>query len=70
MKIIVDELSFDTDDCPFNHADSRGYSLCSCRMNEDKCPVYWTSEDDRPHECERFIEYDEFMRRMGEKSHG
>ena len=67
MKIIVDELPFDTNDCPFNHVDSRGYPLCFCRDDEDKCSMWWTSKDDKPHECERFIEYDEFMRRMEDK---
>ena len=70
MKIIVDELPFDTNECPFNYGDSWGYSLCPCRDNEDKCPMWWTSKDNRPHECARLIEFDEFMRRTGEKSHG
>lgn len=68
MKIIVDELPYDTNDCPFNHGDSWGYDLCPCRRDKNRCPMYWTSEYNR--ECERFIEYDEFMRRTGKKSQG
>lgn len=68
MKIIVDELPYDTNDCPFNHADSWGYELCPCRTDKNRCPMYWTSEHKR--ECERLIEYDEFMGKTGRKSQG
>lgn len=67
MKILVDELPFDTNECPFNYGDSWGYSLCPCRNDEDKCPEWRTSKDNLLHECERLIEYDEFMRRQGGK---
>ena len=70
MKILVDELPFDTNECPFNHTDSWGYSLCPCRMDKDKCPMWWSSKDDKPHECAQLIEYDEFMRKTGRKSQG
>ncbi len=65
MKIIVDSLPYDRSSCPFNFTDSYGYSLCPCRMDEEKCPTYWNVNkifsDDNPHQCERFIEYRKFM---------
>lgn len=57
MKILVDILPYDGS-CPF--ADS-----CPCRMDEEKCPIYWNLSkifsDDNPRQCEWFIEYHKFM---------
>lgn len=65
MKIIVDSLPYDSSSCPFNFADSWGYSLCPCRNDVDKCPMYWglnkMFSDDNPRQCERFIEYRKFI---------
>ena len=65
MKILVDNLPYDKSSCPFNFADSWGYSLCPCRNNEEKCPMYWNLSkifsDDNPRQCEWFIEYYKFM---------
>lgn len=58
MKIIVDSLPYDKSSCPF--ADS-----CPCKMDADICPMYWSLSkifsDDNPRQCERFIEYREFI---------
>lgn len=40
MKILVDSLPYDRNSCPFNFSDSWGYSLCPCRMDEEKYPIY------------------------------
>lgn len=65
MKILVDSLPYDRSSCPF--ADS-----CPCRSNEDKCPAYWKLKKifsvDNPHQCERFIEYREFMELRNENN--
>lgn len=37
MKIIIDSLPYDSSSCPFNFADSWGYSLCPCYCKGDKC---------------------------------
>lgn len=58
MKILVDSLPYDKYSCPF--ADS-----CPRKVNEDKCPMYWSLNkmfsDDNPRQCELFIEYRKFI---------
>lgn len=66
MKILVDELLYGVCDCPFNYSDNWGFELCSCPSDDEYSPVYWTSG--HKGECERFIEYDEFMKRMRENN--
>lgn len=62
MKILVDELLYGIYECTFNYDDNEGYELYSCPSDDEYCPMYWTSGHKR-RECERFIEYDEFIRR-------
>ena len=70
MKIIVDELPYYGESCPFDFGGSWGYELCPYRNDEEKCPQYWSKEKvcspNNPGECERLIEYDEFIRRTEE----
>lgn len=66
MKILVDKLLYSIFECPFNYGDNWGYELCSCPSDDEYSPMYWTSGHKR--ECERFIEYDEFMRKTGRRT--
>ena len=48
MKILVDELPYYNDDCPFN-------AVCFDSDSKVNCPRYWSKQevcsDNNPHEC-------------------
>lgn len=53
MKIIVDQLPYYKEFCPF-------WTMCSDHASEDKCPRYWSKHkvcsDENPHKCNYLIE--------------
>ena len=53
MKILVDQLPYYNDFCPF-------WMMCRDHVDEEKCPIYWgkykVCSDENPHECMFFRE--------------
>lgn len=63
MKILVDELPKDKQNCPFYRQDMDGYGGF-CTLSGDQKLHCWKDSDD---ECEMCVTYDKFMLEKIEK---